>query len=306
MEKLPRYGMDHDYYRFSLMQQREPLRFPHGARLAVWINVSVQHFPLDPKGIPFKAAGAMQTPYPDLRHYSLRDYGNRIGIYRVLDALERFSVPASFAINADLVERYPALLDVLAAQPGEWLGHGIDMDLLMHDGMTAEAQQALIERALALLARYPKPVRGWLSPARQQSYASAAALKRAGLRFMVDWVNDELPYRYQTDAGALDVLPLSLELEDRFVLMHNQHSEQSWLQQVCDAFDCLYLESEQAGRMLSLSLHPWVIGQPHRIGKLEQALAYFAQHEGVWFATPSELLDAADNDLKTPPSSFCA
>jgi len=294
-----RYGMDHDAYDWSMMQTRAPLRWPGGQSVALWINLSLQHFPLDGQGKPFKAPGAMQTAYPDLRHYSLREHGNRIGVFRVLSALRARGLRASFALNGVLAERYPRLLELVAMHPGEWLGHGWDMDMLPHAGWSSEQESDWIARSIAAIQPYaPGPIRGWLSPARQQSPNSAALLRAHPLAFCVDWVNDELPYRYRTSAGELEILPLSSELEDRFVLLNNLHSEQSWCEQVCDAFDALQAEgNRQGGRILALSLHPWVIGHAHRIGKLEQALDYIlakaAASGGVWNALPSEILAAA-------------
>jgi hypothetical protein len=102
-----------------------------------------------------------------------------------------------------------------------------------------------------------------------------------------------MPYPFNTDNGNLIAMPLSNELEDRFVLMNNLHSEQSWLEQVCDACDFLLQEADtQGGRILALNIHPWMLGQPHRIGKLEEALHYITGREGVWSAYGSEITDA--------------
>ena len=114
-----------------------------------------------------------------------------------------------------------------------------------------------------------------------------------GVRYFCDWVNDDMPYPFHTANGELTAMPLPTELEDAFIVMNNLHSEQSWLEQVCDACDYLLAEAnEQGGRILALNIHPWMLGQPHRIGKLEQALEYISSQDGVWMAYPSEILDA--------------
>ena len=268
--------------------------WPGGKTLALWVNVSLQHFPLDPKGQPVKLPGNMSMPYPDLRHYTLRDYGNRVGIYRLLKALDRHGVQASFAINAVLADRYPELLRDIGSCGSEVLAHSWSMDTPHAGGLAFEEEQALVQRSIARLADATgKQPRGWLSPGKLQSANTPELIKAAGIEYVCDWVNDELPYRFHTQQGDLWSLPLSTELEDRFVLMDNQHSEASWAQQVMDACDLLLAESrEQGGRLLTLSLHPWVLGQPHRIRHLEAALQYVMAQPGVWSAAPGVILDA--------------
>lgn len=287
-------GMDHDRYEWSQLHEREPVEWPGGARLALWINVCVQFFPLNQRGVPFAAPGGMSMPYPDLRHFSLRDYGNRVGIFRLLDALDRFGLKPSFAVNGAMVERSPYLISVLRERGDEILAHGWDMDSPHHGGLAPEEESELIERSLdSLRGAFDRKVRGWLSPARNESPLTPDLLAEQGLIWFADWVNDEMPYRFHTRAGDLWVMPLSNELEDRFVLMENLHSEDSWVEQVRDACDFLLKEAvDCGGRILSLNLHPWLLGQPHRISRLEQALEYVTSRPGVWSAPPGDILAA--------------
>ena len=294
---MRRHGMDHDRYAWSMLAERTPVRWPEGRTLALWINVSVEHFPLDATGEGVKAHGSMTMPYPDLRHYTLRDYGNRVGIYRVLKALADRGFVASFAINGEVAVRYPALVRRLAATGGEILAHGWNMDRVHSGAIDAAREAQWIDETLTVLAAFaPTPIRGWLSPARSQSASTPELLKQRGLAWCADWVNDELPYRFKTAHGPLAMLPLSWELEDRFVIGENQHAESEWADQCCDAADFLLAEGERsgAGRLLSLSLHPWVIGQPHRIRHLERVLDHLAGHRAhIWNANPSSILTHA-------------
>lgn len=292
-----RHGMDHDRYAWSMLAERAPLQWPDARPLALWVNLSLEHFPLDPAGDGFKPHGAMSMPYPDLRHYSLRDYGNRVGVYRVLDALAAAGVVASLAVNAELIGRYPALVRELRATGHEWIGHGWNMDRVHHGGLDPDREAALIGESLdALRQATGAPVRGWLSPARSQSAQTPELLRQAGIDWCADWVNDELPYRFETAHGPLTALPLGLELEDRFVIGENLHAESEWADQVIDAVEFLLAEAraQQSGRLLSLSLHPWVIGQPHRLRHLERVLGHIArQRDVIWNPTPSQLVDHA-------------
>ena len=292
-----RHGMDQDRYAWSMLAERAPVQWPGGKPLAVWINLSLEHFPLNPKGEGFKPHGSMVMPYPDLRHYTLRDYGNRVGVFRVLDALKAAGLEASLAINGELAVRYPALLRRLSATGFEFLGHGWNMDSVHHGGLPAEREAALIGDTLTALAPYaPRPITGWLSPARSQSENTPELLSRAGLRWFGDWVNDELPYAFATANGELTSLPLSLELEDRFIVGENLHAESEYADQVIDACDFLIEEAQRtgAGRLLALNIHPWVMGQPHRIKHLERVLAHLRRHAGlIWNASPSDIIAAS-------------
>jgi allantoinase len=302
---MRRHGMDHDRYAWSMLTNRPRISWPNGKTLALWVNVSLQHFPLNPRGVPVKLPGSMSMPYPDLRHYTLRDYGNRVGIYRFLDAFAQHGVKATFAINAHLAERAPALLeDVLEhvqKAGAEVIGHSWHMDTPHAGGLPLDEEAALITKSLQTLrAATGQAVRGWLSPGKLQSHHTPELLKQNGIDYVCDWVNDDMPYRFHTAHGDLWAMPLSTELEDRFVLMDNQHSEASWAQQVVDACDFLLKEaSEQGARILSLSLHPWVLGQPHRMRHLQAALAYVMAQPGVWNAPAGEILAAFTQQPQT-------
>lgn len=289
------YGMDHERYDWSLLSERKPVRWPGDARLALWVNVCVQFFPLNQKGEPFPVPGGMTMPYPDLRHFSLRDYGNRIGIFRLLNAFDKEAIKASFAINTELAERTPYLMNAIVKRGDEILCHGWNMDRLHYGGMDEQAERELVANSLVRLrALTGREVRGWLSPARNESENTPDLLAAAGVRYFCDWVNDDMPYPFRTRSGELTAMPLSSELEDRFILMNNLHSEQSWLEQVCDAADFLLAEAQASGsgRILALNIHPWLMGQPHRIGKLEAALSRISGLPGVWSAHPGEILAA--------------
>ncbi|MFT3754389.1 MAG: polysaccharide deacetylase family protein [Pseudoxanthomonas sp.] len=291
------HGMDHDRYDWSMLAQRPAVRWPDDKPLALWINLSLEHFPLNPKGEGFKPHGAMTMPYPDLRHYTLRDYGNRVGVFRVLDALEKHGLRASAAVNGELAQRYPSLLRRLKARTTELLAHGWNMDSVHHGGMSPEHEADCIARTLAVLSPWSDtPIRGWLSPAHSQSKNTPELLKAAGIQWFGDWINDELPYPFRTTNGPLTALPLPLELEDRFIIGENLHAESEYADQIIDACEFLLQEAqhEGAGRLLALNLHPWVIGQPHRIKHLERVFAHLASRSAlVWNAAPSDIVRAA-------------
>ena len=288
------YGMDHDRYDWSMLADRNPVEWPDGAKLALWINVAVQFFPLNQSGKPFAPPGGMSTAYPDLRHFTLRDYGNRVGIHRCLKALDEYGATPTFSVNAAVSERCPALLDRLLARDNEILASSWHMDTLHHGDMPEAEEAALVDKSLDALRSAGCAVRGWQSPAGAQSRNTPDLLAGRGIDYMADWINDDMPYPFRTEAGTLVALPLSLELDDQFVIQNNLHSEWEYATQVKDACDYLLAEAETTGhgRLLALSIHPWLLGQPHRIGAFELALEHIMSRTGVWSASAVEIVDA--------------
>jgi len=278
--------MDHGRYDWSMLPKRKPVEWPGKARVALWITVALEWFPLDQQGKPFKALGSLQTAYPDLRHYTLRDYGNRVGVFRVMNALDKLGIRASAAVNAAVALRYPSLIERLRDKRWELMGHGLDMDHLHYEGMSGEKE--LIARCVSAF----QP-RGWMSPARSESSQTPDLLAEAGIEYLCDWVNDDMPYVFRTQTRELVAMPLSGDLDDAALLLGMHHDEDEFLHQVTDQFDLLYEEAAaQGGRIMSLTLHPWASGQPYRIGTLERALGEIMQRPGVWPATGAEILDA--------------
>ncbi|MBX2846777.1 MAG: polysaccharide deacetylase family protein [Acidiferrobacterales bacterium] len=284
------YGMDHDLYDWSMLTERSKISWPNNRKLALWINVPIQFFPLDQRGDPFKVPAGMTMPYPDLRHYSLRDYGNRVGIYRLFKAFDQYGINPTFAINAQAAQRMPSLMEQIKARDNNIICHGLHMDALHHNGLTEQQEKDLIQQSLELLQEATRAdIKGWLSPAKNQSSNTLELLAEAGLEFICDWVNDDMPYRFNTKR-ELSNMPLSTELEDYFVIQQNFHSEQSWLDQTRDACDFLIEEAkQQGGRLLALNIHPWLMGQPHRICFLEQLLEYLSNNQDIWHAGANQI-----------------
>ncbi len=291
---LRRYGMDQDRYDWSPLPSRKPVAWPGGARVALWVVPALEWFPLDMKGQPFKPPGAMQTAYPDLRHYTLRDYGNRVGIHRIMDALGQRGIPASVAVNAAVAVRYPSLLKACVDRGWEVIANGLDMDHLHHGGLSEADEREWIAKSLQILRDASgQPVRGWLSPAKSESHHTPDLLAEAGVDYVCDWVNDDMPYAMRTRAGGLHAMPHPVDIDDYTILVQNHHTEDDFRDALIDQFDLLYRESSpENGRVMAISLHPWVIGQPYRISALEQALDHIMRHRGVWAATGSQILDA--------------
>ncbi len=264
---------------------RPRIEWPGGARLAFWVAPNIEFYELEPPKNPSRASWA--RPVPDVLNYSYRDYGNRVGIYRIMKALDQHGIRASAPVNAAVAVRYPSLIEEIRRRNWELLGHGLDMDHLHFEGMKDE--KALIAKSLSALGK----VRGWLSPAKSESFETLDLLAQAGIDYVCDWVNDDMPYEVKTKSKNLYAMPHSADIDDATLLLGMHHDEDELRDQLVDHFDGLYEESAaQGGRIMAISLHPWAIGQPYRIGALESALAHIMRHPGVWPATGAEILDA--------------
>ena len=287
-------GMDHERYAWSTLPSRSKIEWPDGARLALWIVPALEWFPLDMTGKPFLVPGGFTRPYPDYWNYTTRDYGNRIGIFRIMQVLDDLGIRASAPMNSALAERHPSLVEELNKRDWEIIAHGIDMDKPLYGGMDPAEEEALVAESVSTLRQLSgQPVTGWLSPARSESMATPDLVAKHGIAYLCDWANDDLPYPMQTAHGEIHAMPHSHEIDDRLIMVQNHHSEDAFETQIKDQFNTLYREAETAGgRILAISLHPWVIGQPYRIKSLRQALAHIMEHDGIWPATGAEILQA--------------
>jgi peptidoglycan/xylan/chitin deacetylase (PgdA/CDA1 family) len=255
---------------------------------------SLEWFPLDMPAAPFQPPGAVDAPYPDYRNYTHRDYGNRVGVFRVMEVLDRFGLRATAAVDAAVCERYPVVVEEGRRRGWEFVAHGLHMGRLHHAGLGEAEEAAMVDQALGTVRQITgQPVRGWLSPAHSESPRTLDLLAARGVEYVGDWVNDDLPFPLRTADGRLWALPYAHEVADVTVMWEHRHTAAEFAEQVRDHFDALYDEAgRHGGRVFTLPLHPWVIGQPHRIRALEQVLAHVARHAGVWPATGGEILDA--------------
>ena len=286
-----RAGYDHDLYRYSALPTRAPLTWSGGRPVAVWIVVSLEWFPILPVDAPFRAPGHMQTAYPDYRHYTAREYGTRVGLYRLLDAFAKAGIAVSVAANGAIAARYRQVIRDCVAAGHEVIAHSTDMNGTITSALPIADERALIARSAAMLAdvtgHAPK---GWLSIARSQSWHTPDLLVEAGFDYCCDWVNDEQPWRF---ANGLINLPLNHELSDRQILTVQQQSVDSYATQIDDAADWLAGETAPGdGRILPLHLTPYIIGLPYRIDAFERLLARLSRRSDCWFAQGRDLVAA--------------
>lgn len=279
-------GLDHGFYPHRNLAEAPRVTWPGGKKLALWVAVHVGHFPLDMSSKPFAVPGGMERPYPSYWDFTQRDYGNRVGIFRLLRALTARHIPATALTSAVLATRYPALLRHIREAGWEVAAAGLDMGRVHHAGLAEAEERAMVEEAMALLGQ---PA-GWHSPAHSESLNTLGLVAAAGARYVADWVNDDLPYRVTTPAGPLLAMPLNWDLSDQRVLFQQHMATEEFCDAVRAARDHLRAEATTTGggRILCLTVTPWVMGQPHRMAAFEALLDELLDSD-VWPATGAEI-----------------
>ncbi len=287
------YGADQARYPWRLSIDRAPIAWPAEAAVATMIVVPLEFHMLDPKGAPFKHPGAMVTPYPDLRHFTTRDYGNRVGVFRILTELKRAGLKATFPINAVLLPRIRPVIDALLKDGHEIAAYGWDTDHIHWSGQEAGVERRWVEETRAAFEGIGLCPRTWMSPARQQSFETMDLIAAAGFDICLDWEQDSVPTPMKTAGRDVIGAPLSTELDDRVLLSDRRQTEAEWAEQILEAVRFMAKEGPRfGGQVLGFSLTPYISGQPFRIWALRKVMAQLAQDAAVWSATASEIVEA--------------
>lgn len=290
-----RRAMDHDRYPYRILPRAAPVAWPGGARVALWVAVHAGWFPMDMPLKPFIAPGGMERPYPSYWDFTQRDYGNRIGIYRLMKAMAARGVKGTALLSGALAREYPVLMDDIAAAGWEPACAGLDMGHLHHGGVAEAEERAWVAEAAALLrGRFGDAVTGWHSPAHSESARTADLVAGAGFTWTSGWANDDMPYAFATNAGPLTAMPLSQDLSDQRMLLQQHMATEDFTAAILAAHATLDAEAQATGggRVLTLSVTPWLMGQPHRIRAFGAMLDAILARGGVWSATGAEIAAA--------------
>jgi peptidoglycan/xylan/chitin deacetylase (PgdA/CDA1 family) len=236
---------------------------------------------------------------PDLQAYCLRDYGSRIGVFRVMDVLDKHGIRATVMLNGEVCERHPDILEEGIKRNWEWCGHGMTNNIRMSDYPADQERDVIREVKEKITAAVGIAPRGWLGPAHSETFNTPDHLAVEGFEYVCDWGFDDQPVPMRVKSGRLLALPYQQGLSDMIYMSHN-HTPDQYLKMVQDQFDVLYRESKTNGRVMTLSLHPYISGLPFRIKALDKVLEYIRSHEDVWLATGAEIADAYYNARKKP------
>jgi hypothetical protein len=277
-----RHGQDMDRHDWRLAKDRPRVDLPDGKQVAAMPVVVCEYHPINPKKTPFGHPHGMVTPYPDLRHYTTRDYGNRVGVFRILKAFREAGLTATFALSADLLERARPLVDAILNDGHEIAAASLNGDSIHHSAMSEADERALIGQVRDAFTAAGLEPRAWMSPARQESFNTPDLLTEAGFTTVLDWETDQVPVFMRTKHGALAAPPVLNELDDYKLLIERKQTEELWARQILESVALLKAEHAARGaQVLGFTLTPFVIGQPFRIGALEEVCATLAGDDSV-------------------------
>ena len=280
---------EHGRFDYSAIVDRPPLRWPNGARVALWVIPNIEHFLFDRPSTRM-ADGALGLN-PDVLNYSWRDYGVRVGIWRMMEIMERHGVRGTVALNSDVCIHYPRIIEAGNKLNWEWMGHGITNSMLFRDQSEAQERAQIYEAVSMIANSVGRAPRGWLSPALSETVRTLDILAEYGIEYVGNWVNDDQPYPMRVKKGSMISMPYSSEINDIPALLGLHQSPERFGQMICDQFDVLYEDGATTGRVMSICLHPFLVGHPHRSKYFAKALAHVTSRSEVWLATGSEIVD---------------
>lgn len=293
---------------YELASQRRTLEPLNGKPLIVHLVMNIEYWPFDrpmPRGIIPAPHGATPAP-PDVPNYSWVEYGMRVGMPRIMKMTQDRGLPVSAFMNAQVCDVYPALTSAVIDAGWELVGHGWFQQSLKQ----ADDEAAVIRQSLdRLQAAGGTPTRAWLGPGLGETTDTVDILKAEGVEFLHDWVLDDLPVWLRTKHGPMVGLPYTFELNDVPIYAIQQSTSEEMLSRLKATVAIYERELEQNPRVITLALHPHIIGVPHIAYYFEQALDLLAAREDTVFVTSSIMGDwfvAADGTNGAELAAFNA
>ena len=282
----------HARYRYSPITERPVYDWPGGKRLAVYLALNLEWFAF---GEGLGAELAPGGPQPDVLNYAWRDYGNRVGVFRLAELFGELGLPVSLLVNAAMVEEAPQAVD--AFRDAEIVGHGRTNS--ERQGTLPEAEErALIAETTAVLEAYSgKRPRGWLGPWISQSPLTPDLLQEEGYDYLLDWCHDDQPVWMTTRRGKILSVPYPQELNDIPQIVARKREGADFADMIVDAFDVMQAESARRPLVMGVALHPYLVGWPHRFKHLARALKAIADKADgkVWFTTAGAIAEHAES-----------
>ncbi|MDR3516330.1 MAG: polysaccharide deacetylase family protein [Azospirillaceae bacterium] len=282
---------DHGRYRYSPILSRPDYAWPGGARLAVYIAINLEHFRF---GEGLGAELAPGGPQPDVLNYGWRDYGNRVGIWRLLALLDDLALPASVLVNSAIYEYCPEVMVAVRARGWEVVGHGRSnaerQGILPED----EEEELIADTTTAIRRHEGTAPAGWLGPWISESPVTPDLLQEAGYRYLLDWCADDQPIWFNTRRGRILSVPYPQELNDIPAIAVRRTDAATFADMIVDQFDEMLDQSRDQPLVFALALHPYIVGQPFRLRQLRRALRHVAGTlHPVWHSTAGAIADHA-------------
>jgi len=285
MLKLPAHGR----YEHSNILSRPDYTWPGGKRLAFYVALNIEHF-------AFQAGIGMDPSRRDspqtTRNYAWRDYGNRVGNWRLFEILDELKLPASILLNSAVCYEYPDLVAKIKARGDDVLGHG-RTNAELQRGMWENDERNAIKEVTEVIEKYigVRPT-GWMGPGALESNVTPDLLKEAGYTHLLDWPIDDQPLWMKTRAGPLLAVPYPLEINDAGTLVWRDHTGREFADMIVDQFEEMLEQSEKQTLVFALALHGFIVGQPFRLRPLRQAIKHCVEHkqrDRVWFTRAGEI-----------------
>jgi peptidoglycan/xylan/chitin deacetylase (PgdA/CDA1 family) len=282
---------DYGPYPYSPINRRPKWKWPNGARLAIWVAPNLEFFPLTR---PLAANPMQKTPEkaPTIRTWGVRDYGNRVGVFRLMELLSKYGVRATASLNADLCDQHPQIVEDAMKLEWEFLAHN-RTNAVWLSAIPPDEERDFIRYCSERVSRATgKRPCGWLSSAMDETWNTLDHLVAEDFLYVADWVNDDQPYRMQAGGGEIVYLPYSYEVNDNAQIASRFATIDDFELMIKRTFDVLYREGEDSARVMAICLHPFISGVPHRIAGLDAAFRYICGHNDVWWATGEEIVRA--------------
>ena len=279
----------HGRYDYSPIVERPVYDWPGGKRLAFYIGLNIEHFSF--------GEGLGHTPtvpgkQPDVRNYSWRDYGLRVGIWRVFDLLDELGLPACHLMNTSIYDYAPQIPARIRARKDEFIGHGITNSEQQGDYDEA-GERALIQEATETFRRHEGAgPGGWMGPWISEGDYTPDLLKEAGYRYVMDWSCDDQPIWMKTRAGRILSIPYHIEINDSPAQLTRRHTAADFTEMTIGHFEEQLRQSRNQPLVFSLALHTFVVGQPYRLAGLRDILSHIVNHpeaDRIWFTRPRDI-----------------
>lgn len=281
----------HGRYDYSPIVERPQYDWPDGKRLAFYVGLNVEHFHY---GEGMGHTPTAPGPHPDIRNFAWRDYGLRVGVWRILDLFDELKLPACHLVNTTIYDYAPQIMARIRARGDEVVGHGRTNSERQGD-LSPEEEEALITEATEILRQQEgvQPA-GWLGPWISETATTLDVLQENGYRYVLDWPIDDQPVWMKTRSGRILSVPYPIELNDSPAMLNRHHTARDFTDMVIDQVDVMLEQCERQPLSYALSLHTFVVGQPHRLVQLRKILKYIVDHpraDRIWFTRPRDIAD---------------
>jgi allantoinase len=274
----------HGRYAYSAITGRPLYNWPNGMRLAVYLGLNLEHFAY---GEGLGAELAPGGPQPDVLNFAWRDYGNRVGVWRLLELLDELSLPASVLVNSSIYGYCPEVMDAVRARGDEVVGHGRS-NAERQGVLPEDEERRLIREATDVIASFEgKPPAGWLGPWISESRITPDLLQEAGFRYLLDWCMDDQPVWMKTrNGGRILAVPYPQEINDIPSIVGRKDSAAQFADMIIGNFDEMLEQAKRQPLVMGIALHPYLVGQPYRLRELRRALRHIAaRRNDIWFTT---------------------